>query len=138
MLRTAVATLLAVPALALSGSAYATTTDVVTADVHSSGPSGEKIPLTLGVKAAGLLKISSCANASPTAFVCKGTGTVKDLSGKVKIRWRCPVNKSCAKTAEGTLKNHGSTLALLHVKASVETFQTRGSTFSIEVEYVGE
>jgi hypothetical protein len=139
MLRTVVVSLLAVPALALPAAAYAASPTTLSASVGTHGPNGTKISLVEGSHSRGGLTITQCANTSPTAFVCKGTGTVFDLGpAKVKIRWKCPVDKSCAKSAEGTLKNHGSLLGLLHVKASVQTFQTRGSQFGIVWEPTGE
>ena len=143
MLRSAVVTLLAVPALALSTSAYAASPTTVFAEVTNHGPKGTTISLTEGVKSAGALKIIQCANTSPTAFVCRGTGTVVigDVSygpAKVRIRWKCPVDKPCAKSAQGTLKNKGNLLALLHVRTRAATFQMRGSSFGIDVELVGE
>jgi hypothetical protein len=134
MLRTVVVTLLAVPALALPAVAQAAVPTTLQADVGTKG----RISLVEGVKTRGEIAITSCANTSPTAFVCKGTGTIFELTGKVKVRWKCPVGKPCAKKAEGTLKSHRNTLALLHVKASVPTFQTRGSQFAIVFEPVGE
>jgi hypothetical protein len=139
MLRTVVVTLLAVPALALPAVAYAASPTTLLASVGTHGPHGTKISLEEGTHSRGELTITRCANTSPTAFVCKGTGTVFELGpAKVRIRWSCPVDKPCAKKAEGTLKNHGSLLGLLHVKATVQTFQTRGSQFSIEWEPTGE
>jgi hypothetical protein len=134
MLRSAVITLLAVPALALPAAAHAAVPTTLQADVGTKG----RISLVEGVKARGEIKIVSCANTSPTAFVCKGTGTIFELTGKVVVRWKCPADKPCAKKAEGTLKSHRSTLALLHVKASVPTFQTRGSQFALVFDPVGE
>jgi hypothetical protein len=134
MVRTAVATLLAVSALALPTAAQAASPTTLHAEVGTKG----RISLTEGVKPRGEITITRCANTSPTAFVCKGTGTIFELTGKVKVRWKCPVDKPCAKTAEGTLKSHRSTLALLHVKASVPTFQTRGSQFALVFDPVGE
>jgi len=134
MIRTAVVTLLAVPALALPAAAHAAAPTTLQADVGTKG----RISLVEGVKTRGEITITSCANTSPTAFVCKGTGTIFELTGKVTVRWKCPVDKACAKKGEGTLKSHRSTLALLHVKASVQTFQTRGSQFALVYEPVGE
>jgi hypothetical protein len=143
MLRSAVVTLLVVPVLALSTTAYAASPTTLFAEVSKHGPKGTTIGLTEGVRSAGDLKITSCANTSPTAFVCKGTGTVilGDVSygpAKVRIRWKCPVGKSCAKSAQGTLKNKGNLLALLHVRTTVAKFQTRGESFGIDVQLVGE
>lgn len=147
MIRTAVAALLAVPALlvgsALTAGAYAAPSETFLAEVATSGPNGVKIGLTEGTKSAGDLRFTRCATTSPTAFVCSGTGTVI-VGGvtygpaRVRVRWACPVHKSCAKRAEGTLKSHGSLLALLHVRTTVAAFQKRGSTFGIDVETVGE
>jgi hypothetical protein len=143
MLRSAAVTLLVVPVLALSTTAYAASPTTLFAEVTKHGPKGTTIGLTEGTRSAGSLKITRCANTSPTAFVCTGTGTViiGDVAygpAKVRVRWKCPVDKSCAKSAEGTLKNHGSTLALLHVRTTVAKFQKRDSTFGIDVELVGE
>jgi hypothetical protein len=143
MLRSAVITLLVAPVLALSTTAYAASPTTLFAEVTKHGPKGTTITLTEGVRPAGSFKITRCAKTSPTAFVCSGTGTViiGDVSygpAKVRVRWKCPVGKPCAKKAEGTLKNNGSTLALLHVRTTVGTFQTRDSAFGIDVELVGE
>jgi hypothetical protein len=139
MIRSATATLLVVPALVLASSAYAAPSSTVQATVASSGPSGQKINLAQDGASAGHINLKQCTNTSATAIVCTGTGTVLGLGpAKVRIRWHCPVGKSCAGHAEGTLKNHGSTLALLHVKATVAKVQSEGSTFRIGVELVGE
>jgi len=147
MVRSAVAALLAallvVPALAFSTAAHAAATTTLFAEVTKHGPKGTTVGLTEGVRSAGSLKITRCANTSPTAFVCSGTGTVVigEVSygpAKVRIRWSCPVGKSCGKSAEGVLKNKGNVLALLHVRTTVGKFQTRGSTFGVDVELVGE
>jgi hypothetical protein len=142
MVRKAVLILLAVPALLLPSAAYAGTT-VLFAEVTKHGSKGTTVTLEEGVEPAGSLEIKSCANTSPTAFVCKGTGTVT-VEGvtygpaRVRVRWSCPVHKSCAKKAEGTVRKRGNLLLLLHVRASVDAFQTRGSSFGVDVETIGE
>jgi hypothetical protein len=138
MLRSAAVTLIAAAALALPAAAHAASPTTLGAHVDTHGAKGTKISLVEGSHSRGELTITRCVNTSPTAFVCKGTGTVFELTGKVRIRWSCPVDRSCARKAEGTLKGHGSLLGLLHVKASVETFQTRGSQFGIVWEPTGE
>ena len=139
MLRSATAMLLAVPALALASSAYAAPSTTVHATVDRAGARGEKISLTSEGTAAGKLSLEVCTNASPTAIVCSGTGTVLGLGpGKVRLRWHCPVGRTCEGHGEGTLKSHGSTLALLHVKATVVKVESVGATFRIAVEPVPE
>ena len=143
MVRSAVAALLVVPALAFSTAAHAAANTTLFAEVTKHGPKGTTVGLTEGVRSAGSLKITRCANTSPTAFVCSGTGTViiGDVSygpARVRIRWSCPVHKSCAKTAQGTLKNKGNLLALLHVRTTVDKFQKRGESFGVDVELAGE
>jgi len=143
MVRSAVAALLVVPALAFSAVAHAASTTTLFAEVSKHGPKGTTIGLTEGTRSAGSLKLTRCTKVSPTAFVCSGTGTVilGDVTygpAKLRIRWKCPVHQSCAKSAEGVLKNNGNLLALLHVRTTVGTFQTRGESFGIDVELVGE
>lgn len=138
MHRTALAILLAVPALALAPSAQAVTPTTLLATVGPHKPGGTRITLDEGAHTRGELVITRCANTSPTAFVCTGTGTVFELTGKLKVRWHCPVDKPCAKKGEGTLKNHGSLLGLLHVNAGVPTFQKQAAQFGIVWEPTGE
>jgi hypothetical protein len=143
MIRSAAACLLAVPALALAvpmaNSAYAAPSTRVHATVDSADAHGEKISLTQEGDAVGNLDLKVCSNTSATAIVCAGRGTVLGLGpGRVRIRWHCPVGRACEGHAEGTLKNNGSTLALLHVKATVAKVESEGSTFRIAVEPVGE
>ena len=139
MLRSATAMLLAVPALALASSAYAAPSTTVHATVDRAGARGEKISLTSEGAAAGKLSLEVCTNASATAIVCSGTGTALGLGpGKVRLRWHCPVGRTCEGHGEGTLKSHGSTLALLHVKATVVKVESVGATFRIAVEPVPE
>jgi hypothetical protein len=138
MLRTVVAALLAVPALALSSSAYAASPTTLLATVGPHKADSTKISLEEGSHLRGELVITRCANTSSTTFVCKGTGTVFDLTGKVRVRWQCPVHKPCAKKGEGTLKSHGSLLGLLHVAAGVPTFQKQAAQFGIVWEPTGE
>ena len=139
MLRSAAATLVAVPALVLASSAYAAPSTTVHATVDKAGAHGEKISLTSSSGDAGSLSLKVCVNASPTAIVCSGTGTVLGLGpGKVRLRWHCPVGRTCQGHGEGTLKHHGSTLALLHVKATVVKVESEGATFRSAVEPVPE
>jgi hypothetical protein len=141
MLRTALAGLLAVPAaLAVAPPSLASPTDyAVSAHVDESGPRGQEISLSRGGQDAGHLTLTRCANGSQTSFFCAGTGTVSGLGpAKVRIRWRCPIDGPCQGRGEGTLKNHGNTLALLHVRASVPRVQDQGATFRIRVELVPE
>jgi hypothetical protein len=142
MLRSAAVCLLAVPALTLAPvaeGAYAAPSTRVHATVDSADAHGEKISLTQEGDAVGNLDLKVCSNTSATAIVCVGRGTVLGLGpARVRIRWHCPVGKTCEGHAEGTLKNHGSTLALLHVKATVAKVESEGSTFRIAVEPVGE
>jgi hypothetical protein len=141
MHRSAAVSLLAVPALALGSGAYAapSPTSAVWATVASSGPQGQDLTLTQDRSPAGAIHLKPFVNTSATAFVCAGSGTVLGLGpGKVRIRWHCPVGRACEGHAEGTLKSNGSTLALLHVKATVAKVQSKGSTFKIGVELIGE
>jgi hypothetical protein len=141
-LRTSATTVLAAsaaPLLLLASSAVAAPTETLHAGVTSSGPQGERISLAHGGRSAGTLAISGCANTSPTAFVCKGTGTVLGLGpAAVRIRWRCPVDRPCQDHAEGALKNNGSLLLLLHVEATVAEFQQKGASFTVRAEQIGE
>jgi hypothetical protein len=144
MLRSAVITLLVAPVLALSSVAYAASPTTLLATVQTHGSGIETVSLVEGSHDRGEIEITSCGltgkagDPSSNAYVCKGPGTVFDLGpGRVRIRWKCPANK-CAKKAEGTLKSHRSLLGLLHVKASVTTFRTRGSQFGIVWEPTGE
>jgi len=131
--------LLAVPALALASSAYAAPSTTVHATVDKAGARGEKISLTSEGQYAGSLSLKVCTNTSATAIVCAGRGTVLGLGpAKVRIRWHCPVGRACEGHGEGTLKSHGSTLALLHVKATVVKVESEGATFRIAVEPVPE
>ena len=139
MLRSAAVTLLAVPALALASSAYAAPSTTVHATVDKAGAHGEKISLTAEGADVGKLSLKVCTNTSATAIVCTGTGTVFGVGpGHVRIQWKCPVGRTCAGHAEGTIKNNGSTLFLLHVKATVAKVQSEGSTFRIQVEPIPE
>jgi len=139
MPRFALAMLLAVPALALASSAYAAPSTTVHATVDKAGARGEKISLTSDGQDAGSLSLKVCTNTSATAIVCAGRGTVLGLGpAKVRIRWHCPVGRACEGHGEGTLKSHGSTLALLHVKATVVKVESEGATFRIAVEPVPE
>jgi hypothetical protein len=136
----AIAVALATAALMTAPGAVASDPQTFTlqATVISSGPHGEQISLTSDDQPFGALKISKCGEDSATSFYCKGTTSGIINRAKVRVEWNCPVNKSCAGRGHGTVKSHGSTLALLTVKASPVKFEKLGATFSVKAQLVGE
>ena len=108
------------------------------ATVTKSGPHGEQISLTSDGQPFGALNVTRCGEDSATSFYCKGTtsGIINDA--KVRVEWKCPVDSSCGRRGVGTVKSHGSTLALLTVKASPVRFERKGARFAVLAQLVGE
>jgi hypothetical protein len=115
-------------------------TETLTATVTSAGPQGYRLKLTDDGEGAGQLNLTACGEGSATSYYCSGSGNIPGLhaQGRVRIRWHCPPDKSCAGTAHGLIKNNGNVLATLTVKAGVRKFQTEGATFTVTAEMTPE
>jgi hypothetical protein len=134
------ATLVAASVLGSAPGALAAPTETLKATVTAAGPQGYRLKLTEGTESAGQLNLTECGEGSAVSYYCAGTATIPSLhaEGRVRIRWHCPPDKACAGTATGLVKNHGSVLATLTVKATVKKLQTEGATFTVIAEMTPE
>jgi hypothetical protein len=140
MVATARAALAAAAVLGSAPGALAAPTETLTATVTSAGPQGYKLKLSEGDESAGQLNLTMCGEGSAVSYYCSGTAKIPSLhaNGRVRIRWHCPPGKACAGTAHGLVKNNGTVLATLTVKATVKKLQTEGSTFTVMAEMTPE
>ena len=137
---TIAAALVAASVLGSAPGALAAPTETLKATVTFAGPQGYRLKLTEGTESAGQLNLTECGEGSAVSYYCAGIARIPGLhaEGRVRLRWHCPPDRACAGTARGLVKNNGSVLATLVVKATVQRLQTRGATFTVVAEMTPE
>jgi hypothetical protein len=113
--------------------AAAEPSETLQATVTAAGPQGYRLRLSEGSDPAGQLTLTECGSGSATSYFCSGAAKIPGVHavGRVRIRWQCFADETCAGSATGLVKNNGTVLATLTVKATVKRLQTEGARFTV-------